>query len=394
MINRILIFVLCVLALCATVSFFGTPEQNAIMFSVLSKIWNVITNVAIVGVLSTIAGFSIIIFASTIIEERNDPKEIQDNESYPMVINLSFLLGSTSLIQLMIVILMIAGRFGVPDLVTSVISFIIIFFFILSLTYKRMYKEVAPLMYLFYQDTWTNKVRVLPKGWHLTALSEAEKDSLDISATLAFDVIEDFQTATKGAMIKTKASAVFTPYLGEDDTSIVDKAKAAIRYFITKKALGNSVIALVKKIQKEFYTPRTIKAGLSATSEEVFEVEKFKEFEKDFPVKFTETTIYDAQADEATLAQDREIRNAQNFRQIITTLMKGKNGMSKEKAEEIAPYLAEFKWAKTVDENTYRVIVEGLPEDLGKLITPQTIAAVGAIMGKGKANYSKKQKTT
>lgn len=390
MIRRIFIGVLCIISLCIATFAFGTPEAKETMSLVFSKIFGDIT---ILSAMTIIAGVSIFFFATTIWLKRESEEEILDDSNYPIIVNLSFLFGASALIELMIIILMINAGIGIPDFFNSILAYIVIFLFLLYLTHKKMYKEVPPLQFLFFQDSLSKKKRIVPEGFQLTSFLESQKDVLDISSNIEFDIEEDYQTTTKGALIKTKTSVIYTLYLGDENTSIVHKTKEAIKFMIKKKTLSKAVVALIKKVQKDFYTNNTLKKGLTAESEEIFDHEEFKKFEDDIPVKFAEVSVYDAQTDDATLAQDREIRNAQNFRQIIRTLMTGKHGMAKEKAEEIAPYLADFKWEKTVDENTYRVIVEGLPEDLGKLITPQTIAAIGAVVGRGRRKSNKNSPT-
>lgn len=385
-----LIGILLVGAMLAGAIFLSENETlKATVMGALGNLLHITGDITIFVILLAIAVFSTIIFFKEILEKRNSTDEVLNDENYPKIINLSFLFGTSAALELMIIIIMLNASIEMPSFINSIIIFIIIFFFLLLCTHKRMYVEVAPLLYLFYQDPWTKKKRVVPEGTQFTSFLESLKETLDTKSMIEFNITEDYQTTTRGALINTKTSVMYTLKLGDQDTSIVDKTKAAIKFIIKKAALEKAVVVLVKKIQKDFYTNHSIKAGLTAESEDIFEHDKFKEFETDFPVEFAEISVYDAQTDAETLAQDREIRNAQNFRQIIRILRSGKDGISKEAAETIAPYLAGFNWSKTVDENTYRVIVEGLPEDLGKLITPQTIAAIGAVVGKGRGSKKK-----
>ena len=387
MISRIVIFILCVLALCATVFFFGTPEQNAIMFSVLSKINEVaekyLMSTSIVSVLMMTAFISVMYFFHVIRLRKN--KEIRF-ENYVLKTNLLALLAGTAVLHLMVIAIL-----GIPSFVLFILEFLAIFLsLVLSFT-KKMFLELDALKCMILLDPFTRETRVYFKGFHFISMFAKEQALIDMKADILSEITEDVPTSDVGTLVVAKIAVISKPYFGKDTDPIEDRSRKAMDFVKYEKTIKPEQEVFAKKLLSDFCKGHTLADCTKAKASDIFPPNSFDYLEGKFPIKFSEPTVYDLQPSEETLKQQMELRETDNFITIIEKLTKDKL-MTKKEALAMAPFLAKIDYKKTIDDNNYNIKLTGLPKDLSKLLTPEVVASLAAAYT-AKAKTGKRPRT-
>ncbi len=392
MINRILIFVGCLIAICLTVIFFGSPEQKEIINSsftyIVSKsgnVLNLLADASIIIVLLVILGTSTFFFFTTL--KLRKIKEVKF-ENYVLITNISFICGISSLISLMVFTLL-----GIPDFMTQVYTCLAIFVGVLLILLARTYIEPNALTCIVLLDTLTKEKRVYFNGFNWRSIFAKYQDYIDLKADIITEIEDDFQTKTPGTLFKGKASVISKAYLGEETTPIEVIAQNAMKFIEYKNTIKEEQTVFAKAVMQDFYKEKTVIECSAAKSKEIFPKNTFNPLASRYPIKFSEPTVYDSQPDEKTLAQQSKLTDTANFKLMLAMLMEGEFGLEKQDATVFAAFFSGIDWKKTIDQNDYNINFSGLDPKIVEKFTPDTIKAIAtaAVALKGGNSGQKKK---